>query len=44
MINNAEQLRAELHQLNELDGPVFKISDDPAHHAGGPLAAPLQPR
>jgi exopolysaccharide biosynthesis polyprenyl glycosylphosphotransferase len=29
MINNAEQLRAELHQLNELNGPVFKISDDP---------------
>jgi exopolysaccharide biosynthesis polyprenyl glycosylphosphotransferase len=29
MINNAEQLLAELHQLNELDGPVFKISDDP---------------
>jgi exopolysaccharide biosynthesis polyprenyl glycosylphosphotransferase len=29
MINNAEQLRAELHQLNELDGPVFKITDDP---------------
>jgi len=29
MINNAEQQRAELHQLNELDGPVFKISDDP---------------
>ena len=29
MINNAEQMRAELHQLNELDGPVFKISDDP---------------
>lgn len=29
MVNNAEQLRAELHQLNELDGPVFKISDDP---------------
>ncbi len=29
MINNAEQLRAELHQRNELDGPVFKISDDP---------------
>lgn len=29
MINNAEQLRAELHQHNELDGPVFKISDDP---------------
>jgi exopolysaccharide biosynthesis polyprenyl glycosylphosphotransferase len=29
MINNAEQLRAELHQLNELDGPVFKLRDDP---------------
>ena len=29
MINNAEQKRAELHQLNELDGPVFKMSDDP---------------
>jgi len=29
MVNNAEQLRAELHQLNEVDGPVFKISDDP---------------
>ena len=29
MVNNAEQLRAELHQLNELDGPAFKISNDP---------------
>jgi len=29
MVNNAEQLRAELHQLNELEGPAFKISDDP---------------
>ena len=29
MVNNAEQLRAELHQLNELDGPALKISDDP---------------
>ncbi len=29
MVNNAEQLRAELHHYNELDGPVFKISDDP---------------
>ena len=29
MVNNAEQLRAELNQLNELDGPAFKISDDP---------------
>jgi len=29
MINDAEQMRAELHLLNELDGPVFKMSDDP---------------
>jgi exopolysaccharide biosynthesis polyprenyl glycosylphosphotransferase len=29
MINNAEQLKAELHQLNELDGPAFKLRDDP---------------
>ena len=29
MVNNAEQLKAELHQLNERDGPAFKISDDP---------------
>ena len=29
MINNAEQMRAELHKFNEADGPVFKISDDP---------------
>jgi exopolysaccharide biosynthesis polyprenyl glycosylphosphotransferase len=29
MINNAEQLKAELHQLNDLDGPVFKLRDDP---------------
>ena len=29
MVNNAEQMRAELHQLNELEGPVFKMSDDP---------------
>jgi exopolysaccharide biosynthesis polyprenyl glycosylphosphotransferase len=29
MVNNAEQLRAELRQLNQRDGPAFKISDDP---------------
>jgi len=29
MINNAEQMRAELHKFNEADGPVFKITDDP---------------
>ena len=29
MVNHAEPLRAELDQLNELDGPAFKISKDP---------------
>ena len=29
MVNNAEQLKAELHQHNETTGPVFKMSDDP---------------
>ncbi|MFP4500027.1 MAG: sugar transferase [Candidatus Hydrogenedentota bacterium] len=29
MVQNAEALRAELADLNEADGPVFKIKDDP---------------
>lgn len=29
MVTNAEQLRAELDSLNEMDGPVFKLSRDP---------------
>jgi len=29
MVNNAEQLRDDLHQRNEMRGPVFKIKDDP---------------
>jgi exopolysaccharide biosynthesis polyprenyl glycosylphosphotransferase len=29
MVANAEQIRAELEQLNEVTGPVFKIKDDP---------------
>ena len=29
MINNAEQLRAELHELNDLDGAAFKLRNDP---------------
>jgi exopolysaccharide biosynthesis polyprenyl glycosylphosphotransferase len=35
MINNAEQLRAELHQLNDLDGLAFKLRDDPRITAVG---------
>jgi len=29
MVENAEELREELEQHNEVDGPVFKISKDP---------------
>ena len=29
MVTNAEQLRAELAALNEMSGPVFKVSNDP---------------
>lgn len=29
MVCNAEQLRKELESQNEMDGPVFKIKDDP---------------
>lgn len=29
MVTNAEQLKQELAQLNEMSGPVFKVSNDP---------------
>ena len=29
MVSNAEQLKRELEQLNEMTGPVFKVSNDP---------------
>jgi lipopolysaccharide/colanic/teichoic acid biosynthesis glycosyltransferase len=29
MLRGADQLKAELEHLNEMDGPVFKIRDDP---------------
>lgn len=29
MINNAEQRKAELEMLNEMTGPVFKVTNDP---------------
>ncbi len=29
MVSNADQLRQELESRNEMDGPVFKIKDDP---------------
>lgn len=29
MVTDAEQLKAELEALNEMDGPVFKVTNDP---------------
>jgi len=29
MVSNAEQRKAELQALNEMDGPVFKLTNDP---------------
>jgi exopolysaccharide biosynthesis polyprenyl glycosylphosphotransferase len=29
MVSNAESIRKELGEMNEMDGPVFKIKDDP---------------
>jgi lipopolysaccharide/colanic/teichoic acid biosynthesis glycosyltransferase len=29
MVTNAEQLKQELAQLNEMSGPVFKVTNDP---------------
>ena len=39
MVPNAEELKASLAHLNELEWPDFKITDDPAHHPGGPSPA-----
>jgi exopolysaccharide biosynthesis polyprenyl glycosylphosphotransferase len=35
MVDNAEQTRFELEALNEMDGPVFKLSRDPRRTAVG---------
>jgi exopolysaccharide biosynthesis polyprenyl glycosylphosphotransferase len=37
MVDNAEQLRVELEPLNEMDGPVFKVSRDPRITAIGKI-------
>ena len=29
MVSNAEQLKAELAAMNEMSGPVFKVTNDP---------------
>jgi lipopolysaccharide/colanic/teichoic acid biosynthesis glycosyltransferase len=35
MVDGAHQMREHLNHLNECDGPVFKITDDPRCHSFG---------
>jgi lipopolysaccharide/colanic/teichoic acid biosynthesis glycosyltransferase len=37
MIENAHEMRDDVMHLNEADGPVFKIKNDPRLHALGPI-------
>lgn len=37
MINNADKLKAKYMKLNEANGPVFKIKNDPRHTSVGKL-------
>lgn len=41
MVTGAHAMREELHHLNEADGPVFKIRNDPRLHAFGSLLRKL---
>lgn len=37
MVNGAHEMRDEVRHLNECDGPVFKITDDPRCHPLGKM-------
>ncbi len=39
MVDNAESLKSKVYDLNEADGPVFKIRDDPRHTKIGRILA-----
>ncbi len=41
MVSGAHAMRDELHHLNEADGPIFKIRNDPRLHAFGALLRKL---
>lgn len=41
MVTGAHAMREELHHLNEADGPVFKIRNDPRLHVFGSLLRKL---
>jgi Sugar transferases involved in lipopolysaccharide synthesis len=44
MVTNAEQMQHELAAMNEMSGPVFKVTKDPPRHPCGPLASQVQLR
>jgi lipopolysaccharide/colanic/teichoic acid biosynthesis glycosyltransferase len=39
MVENAEDLKSKIHHLNQADGPVFKIRNDPRYTKVGKLIA-----
>ena len=43
MVTNAEQLKGELASLNEMSGPVFKVSNDPRVTKFGRVLRRIQP-
>ena len=43
MVTNAEQLKHELAAMNEMSGPVFKVTKDPRDHASRQVPAQVQP-
>ena len=44
MVTNAEQFKHELEAMNEMRGPVFKVTNDPRVTPHWQMAPPLQPR
>ena len=44
MVTNADGMLDALQSQNEISGHAFKMSADPADHAGRALPPPLQPR
>ena len=44
MVTNAEQLKHELAAMNEMSGPVFKVTNDPRDHADRQDPAQVQHR
>ncbi len=44
MVTNAEQFKHELEAMNEMRGPVFKVTNDPRVTPRREISPPIQPR